>query len=57
MTRRILVPLDGSRLAEAALPQALLLARALDAGIALLHVVEKASPRRVHGDVHLNSLE
>jgi len=57
MTRSILVPLDGSRLAEAALPQALLLARALGASIALLHVVEKASPRRVHGDIHLRTAD
>jgi nucleotide-binding universal stress UspA family protein len=37
--RRILVPLDQSALAEVALPEAVQLARALQAGIVLLHVV------------------
>ncbi len=37
--RRILVPLDGSDLAEVALPEAVELARALNAEIVLLHAV------------------
>lgn len=57
MVRRILVPLDGSRLAEAALPYALALARALDAGLVLLHVVERRSAARVHGDTHATTAE
>jgi nucleotide-binding universal stress UspA family protein len=40
MFRHILVPLDGSRLAAAALPYAVALARAADARISLLSVVE-----------------
>lgn len=40
MITHILVPLDGSRLAAAALPYALALARAADARISLLSVVE-----------------
>jgi nucleotide-binding universal stress UspA family protein len=57
MTRRILVPLDGSRLAESALPYALALARALEAGLVLLHVLERRSAARVHGDTHATTAE
>jgi nucleotide-binding universal stress UspA family protein len=57
MARSILVPLDGSRLSEAALPHALLLARALGASITLLHVVEKSAPERVHGEAHVGTVE
>ncbi|MHB0868039.1 MAG: universal stress protein [Chloroflexota bacterium] len=39
MYRRILVPLDGSPLAEAALPHATAVARRFDAGLTLLQVV------------------
>jgi nucleotide-binding universal stress UspA family protein len=50
---RLLVPLDGSRLAEAALPAAERLAAAFGAEVALLHVVERAARPSVHGDRHL----
>lgn len=40
MIRRVLVPLDGSRMAEAALGHAVAVATALDAGLVLLRVVE-----------------
>ncbi len=50
---RILVPLDGSRLAEAALPIAARLADACGAAITLLHVLEKGAPVSVHGEPHL----
>ena len=53
MTRRLLVPLDGSRLAESVLPAAAALARIFGADVLLLHVVEKGSPRTVHGQRHL----
>ena len=43
---RLLVPLDGSQQAEAALPHALAIARALAAGLVLLHVIE---PRHDYG--------
>lgn len=49
----ILVPLDGSPTAEAVLPVAITLARALPAAISLLHVIERDAPRRVHGEQHL----
>jgi len=53
MFRHMLVPLDGSRLAEAVLPVTAAFARALGAKVTLLHVVEPAAPATVHGDVHL----
>ena len=53
MFRYMLVPLDGSRLAEAVLPVTAAFARALGAKVTLLHVVEPAAPATVHGDVHL----
>lgn len=55
-TRVFLVPLDGSRLAEAALPPALSLAVHLGARLLLLHVIERAAPRTVHGERHLSSV-
>lgn len=42
MTKRILVPLDGSAFSEAILPYAKQLARTLDAEIVLLHVIVEA---------------
>lgn len=51
--QRLLVPLDGSRLAEAAVPPAISIARGAGATVALLHVIEAAAPERVHGEVHL----
>ncbi len=54
MFKHILVPLDGSTLAEAALPVAAYLARVLAARITLIHVVEKDAPEEVHGEPHLH---
>jgi nucleotide-binding universal stress UspA family protein len=51
--RRILVPLDGSRLAETVLGIATRLADECDASIVLLHVIEKNAPAAVHGERHL----
>lgn len=50
---RILVPLDGSRLAEAVLPAACSVARRLGATLMLLHVLEHEPPAAVHGEPHL----
>jgi nucleotide-binding universal stress UspA family protein len=50
---RILVPLDGSRLAEGAVPIAARLAEACGADVTLLHVIEKTAPSSVHGEPHL----
>ena len=55
MFGHLLVPLDGSRLAETALPAAAELARRLRASATLLHVLEPDAPPTVHGDRHLRS--
>ncbi len=51
----LLIPLDGSRLAEAALPVAAALAERLGARVTLLHVLERDPPREVHGEPHLGA--
>jgi nucleotide-binding universal stress UspA family protein len=53
MFKHLLVPLDGSRLAEAALPAAARLAALLDAQVTLVHVVERKAPPEIHGERHL----
>jgi nucleotide-binding universal stress UspA family protein len=53
---RILVPLDGSNLAEMVLPYARDLARMLHATLILFHVVEKDAPNEVHGQHHLQDV-
>jgi len=55
MFRHLLVPLDGSRLAETVLPAAAALAARMDAKVTLLHVVEAEAPKSVHGDRHLKA--
>lgn len=57
MFKHILVPLDGSRMAESALPAAAFLAKALQARVTLMHVVEKNAPSSVHGQTHLSSAQ
>lgn len=57
MFERLLVPLDGSRLAEAALPAAAALAEKLGASVLLLHIIEANPPREVHGERHLTTAE
>jgi nucleotide-binding universal stress UspA family protein len=57
MIKHILVPLDGSELAEAALPAARFLAGSLGATVTLIHVVEHNAPSTVHGERHLKSVE
>lgn len=53
MFKHILLPLDGSRLAEAAIPLTADLAEKLNAQVTLLHVIEKNAPRQIHGQHHL----
>lgn len=55
MFKHLLVPLDGSRLAESALPPAAELATRLGVAITLVHVVERGAPAAVHRDRHLVS--
>jgi nucleotide-binding universal stress UspA family protein len=57
MFDQLLVPLDGSRLAEAALPVAAALAQSLHARVTLLHVVERRAPHEIHGERHLTEPE
>jgi nucleotide-binding universal stress UspA family protein len=52
---QLLVPLDGSKLAESVLPAVVYLAKALPATVALVHVIEKNAPIEIHGDTHLNN--
>lgn len=54
MFEHLLVPLDGSRLAEAALPAAAYLSKTLDARVTLIHVIERRAPQEVHGEQHLS---
>lgn len=54
---RVLVPLDGSRLAEASLPVAKTLARKLESTLVLVHALEEDPPEEVHGEPHLASQE
>jgi len=53
MFKHLLIPLDGSRLAEAALPPAACLARTLGAAVTLIHVIERNAPQEIHGQPHL----
>lgn len=53
MFKNILVPLDGSKLSEAALIPAAFLAEKLDSPVTLLHIIEKDAPAEVHKDRHL----
>lgn len=54
---RILVPLDGSRLAEGVMPAACSLARTVGARLLLLHVLEQEPPAAVHGERHLGDAQ
>ena len=57
MVRHVLVPLDGSVLAETALSAAASTATAFDARITLFHVLEAWAPQTVHGQQHLTDAE
>jgi nucleotide-binding universal stress UspA family protein len=51
--RQILVPLDGSSLAESVLPAAAALAEGFGARVVLLHIIEERPPETIHGQPHL----
>lgn len=53
----LLVPLDGSSVAESILPAAITLAQRLPARITLLHTIERDAPEQVHGERHLTEEE
>ncbi len=55
MFKRLLVPLDGSQMAESVIPAVLFLQEKLAVSVNLVHIVEKNAPREVHGQHHLAS--
>jgi len=57
MFKHILVPLDGSGLAEVALPTASAMAQELGSTITLIHILEKNASPEIHGDRHLTDKE
>ena len=57
MFKRLLVPLDGSRLAEMAIPAAAFLAQKAGSSVALLHIIERDAPMQIHGERHLTSID
>lgn len=54
--RRLLVPLDGSLLAEVVLPFAYGLADRCGAEVILLHVIEHDAPETIHGERHIDNV-
>ncbi len=57
MFKHLLVPLDGSSLAESVLPAAGYLAEKFGAWVTLVHVIEQNAPSEVHGEKHLTNAE
>lgn len=57
MFKHLLVPLDGSALAESALPAAAVFASTQKAPVTLFHVIEVNAPEEVHHDHHLTRAE
>lgn len=53
MFKHLLVPLDGSTMAEAALPTAAFLCQKINAVVTLFHVIERNAPSEIHGQPHL----
>lgn len=57
MFQNILVPLDGSKLSEAALQPAAVLASRLHSHVTLLHVIEQDAPAEIHKEHHLTDAD
>ncbi|MCE5272554.1 universal stress protein [bacterium] len=57
MFKHLLVPLDGTPQAEAAVDTAAALAARSGARVTLLHVIESGAPESVHGQRHLRTRE
>jgi nucleotide-binding universal stress UspA family protein len=55
--KHILVPLDGSKLAEAAVPVAASLAQTLKAPVILLHIIEQDAPQEIHKERHITQAD
>jgi nucleotide-binding universal stress UspA family protein len=51
--KHLLIPVDGSRLAESVLPYGIELAKDLGAMVTLFHVLEEKPPQEIHGQHHL----
>ena len=57
MFKHIIIPLDGSGLAETVLPMAVNLAVDLNSKVTLLHIIEKDAAPVIHGDRHLTTTQ
>lgn len=57
MFKHILVPLDGSALAESVLPAAAYMSGVFNARVTLVHVIEINAPEKIHGQPHLRDAE
>ena len=57
MFSNLLVPLDGSKLAESVVPVVTRLGQLFQCGVKLLHVIEKGAPSSIHGDTHLRDVQ
>ncbi|MDA8139645.1 MAG: universal stress protein [Desulfobacteraceae bacterium] len=55
MFKHLLVPLDGSILAEVVLPAAAYLAQACHSRVTVIHIIEQDAPPAVHGERHLTN--
>jgi nucleotide-binding universal stress UspA family protein len=55
MFKHILIPLDGSTLAEAVLPYAVELCKKMNSKVTLLHIIEKDASPEIHGQHHLTA--
>jgi len=53
MFQHLLVPLDGSSLAESSLPYVVTLCQSLNAAVTLIHIIEHHAPQEIHGERHL----
>jgi nucleotide-binding universal stress UspA family protein len=57
MFKHLLIPLDGSRLAESVIPAADYLAKHLKASVTLIHIIEKNPPDQIHGEQHIQNTD
>ena len=55
MFKHLLVPLDGSKMAETTLPVAAMLSQKLGAVVTLIHIIEQDAPQVIHGERHLTN--
>ena len=53
MFKHILVPLDGSKMAESVISIALFLSKKCKSDITLLHIIERHAPTKIHSETHI----